>query len=67
MEETPSPVSGLLSTNQYIPITSPSDIAKIVLEKTDGQVSDIVESAYDVYKQKCAPAAYWNNLLDKID
>lgn len=67
MEETPSPLSGLLTSDQFIPITSPSDIAKILLEKTDGEISKITESAYDVYKSKCSPSSYWNNLLDKID
>ena len=67
MEETPSPITGILAVNQFISIRSPEDIAEAILSKTDGEITEIAESAYDTYKTKCSPSVYWNKILDKID
>jgi len=67
MEELPSPITGLLNHNQFIPITSPENMIEVILSKTDGEIVDIANSAYQVYKDKCDPKTYWNNLLDKLD
>ena len=67
IEEMPSPILTLLNTNQFIQIKSPHELADIILCKTDGELTEITESAYDVYNSRCSPQAYWKNLLNNID
>lgn len=67
IEEVPSLIDLALDKDSYISISSHSQLVDTILSKTDGEICELADKAYQTYTKEYSPEKYWTNLLSLVD